>query len=153
MECNCQFQITYKDNNNKNVSQTTSVNGNSVMYHVVKDGAEAWILNDFDRVSARLMLLFCIKRGSFARKCGAITLNSRVNELLFQRTRASHVRLQFQLVAMIINSYSTLLRCVGLRTVFINRFHQNHNRRYWSKFDSDCSWSYKIGSTNYGNQN
>lgn len=42
--------MTFKDDSNRDVTQTVSVAENSVIYHVTSGGLEAWILNDFDKV-------------------------------------------------------------------------------------------------------
>ena len=39
-----------KDKDNHDVEQDVSTDANSVLYHVTKDDAEAWILQDFDKV-------------------------------------------------------------------------------------------------------
>jgi len=43
--------MMYQANNGKNINQTVSVAENSVIYHVVQDGADVYILQDFDKVS------------------------------------------------------------------------------------------------------
>jgi cell division protein FtsL len=45
------YKMTMKDQNNENVTQDVSAdaNANIIQYHVVKDGIEAWILQDFDK--------------------------------------------------------------------------------------------------------
>jgi len=39
-----------KDRDNHDVEQDVSTDVNVVQYHVVKEGVEAWILQDFDKV-------------------------------------------------------------------------------------------------------
>jgi hypothetical protein len=44
--------VTFKDSNNKQINQTVAVADNSVIYHVVQDDTEGWIIDDFDKVPA-----------------------------------------------------------------------------------------------------
>jgi len=39
-----------KDKDNNDVEQDVYTEANVVQYHVVKEGVEAWILQDFDKV-------------------------------------------------------------------------------------------------------
>jgi hypothetical protein len=43
------YSMTYKDSNEKSINQTVSVADNSVIYHVVQDGVDAWIVQDFNK--------------------------------------------------------------------------------------------------------
>ena len=47
-----QYQLKLKDKDNNDVTQdvSTDTEANVVQYHVVKEGVEAWILQDFDKV-------------------------------------------------------------------------------------------------------
>jgi len=48
-----QYQLKMKDKDNHDVEQDVTTDTNVVQYHVVKDGVEAWILQDFDKVVFR----------------------------------------------------------------------------------------------------
>ena len=50
-----QYQLKMKDKDNHDVEQDVSTDANSVQYHVVKDGVEAWILQDFDKVDSLVL--------------------------------------------------------------------------------------------------
>lgn len=43
------YSMTYKDNNDRTINQTVSVDENSVIYHIVQDGVDAWVVRDFDK--------------------------------------------------------------------------------------------------------
>lgn len=43
------YQLKMKDKDNHDVEQDVSTDANAVQYHVVKEGVEAWILQDFDK--------------------------------------------------------------------------------------------------------
>jgi len=43
------YSMTYKDSHDKTINQTVSVAENSIIYHVVQDGIDAWIVRDFDK--------------------------------------------------------------------------------------------------------
>ena len=45
-----QYQLKLKDKDNHDVEQDVSTDANVVQYHIVKEGVEAWILQDFDKV-------------------------------------------------------------------------------------------------------
>jgi len=45
-----QYQLKMKDKDNNDVEQDVSTDANVVQYHIVKEGVEAWILHDFDKV-------------------------------------------------------------------------------------------------------
>jgi hypothetical protein len=53
MSC-MQYSMTFKDSNNNKINQTVAVADNSVIYHVVRNGVEGWIINDFDKVRAEI---------------------------------------------------------------------------------------------------
>lgn len=46
--------MAFKDSNNNQINQTVAVAENSVIYHVVRDDVEGWIIDDFDKVPAEL---------------------------------------------------------------------------------------------------
>lgn len=46
-----QYTVKYNDSNNQNTQQDVTKNENSVQYHIIKQGKDIWIVNDFGRVS------------------------------------------------------------------------------------------------------